>query len=563
MPVVLLLSLFLLSQDKPQEKCTISGTVVNYATGEPLGKVQIETETVGSPGSETSTISDVSGHFILTDLEPGQYRIKGKRNRFLKTYYGARRAESSGIPIVVEAGQKITDIKFRMMPFAVIAGTVRDPDGEPLTGIAVMALHVRFVNGRRKITEGDSAYTDETGRYRITGLTPGRYYVRADPRRRMAGAIDYGVLSFSSVTLRAADPRSLQREVPVLLPALYPGVEDPQSARTVDVEVGGRLNGVDIGLSHSGTVAVKGRVDSPAGVRAGMVTLSRGDWMGKSIGLHLTISPDEDGNFNFAAVPQGSYTLSAIANMVPEAPGVAEGSTVTLASLRQYQGQVPVSVGTSSVEGVHVMVKEEAQTSGRVVQADDEEPIANGRIAFDDRISEILYADIHEGSFLLSLPQGHYNFWLDLGRNQEVRPLIIRRAMLNGRDVATGGFAISGSEKVLLQISVAPDGGELEGTVLDREDTPVAGAIVVLIPEPMFRSHHNRYFEMETDQYGHFEIHGVVPGTYKAFAWEDVEDGIWHDPDYVKSIESKGEAVTLKTGAHESIKLHVIPIATP
>jgi hypothetical protein len=31
----------------------------------------------------------------------------------------------------------------------------------------------------------------------------------------------------------------------------------------------------------------------------------------------------------------------------------------------------------------------------------------------------------------------------------------------------------------------------------------------------------------------------VPPGSYKLFAWDDVEPGIWWDPDFLKNYEDK------------------------
>src|SRR5262249_42276381 len=87
-----------LAQDKPPQKASISGTVVNSVTGEPLAKVDVATEVTGAnTGAVGTTTTDAAGRFALTNLEPGQYRIKGKRNGYLDTYYGAHRPEAAGI----------------------------------------------------------------------------------------------------------------------------------------------------------------------------------------------------------------------------------------------------------------------------------------------------------------------------------------------------------------------------------------------------------------------------------------------------------------------------------
>jgi hypothetical protein len=68
-----------------------------------------------------------------------------------------------------------------------------------------------------------------------------------------------------------------------------------------------------------------------------------------------------------------------------------------------------------------------------------------------------------------------------------------------------------------------------------------------------------RYKTSDTDQNGHFIIKGVAPGEYKIYAWEDIEDGAFEDPDFMKPHESDGQTVSVKEHAHETVQLKVIP----
>jgi hypothetical protein len=240
----------------------------------------------------------------------------------------------------------------------------------------------------------------------------------------------------------------------------------------------------------------------------------------------------------------------------PVGPAEArEGAVVFVGGIPNYTGEVALEVGTTPVEGVRVAVNAAAEVTGRVVQAGDKGPVVAGSVEFDDGVTEIRRADFQNGTFSLDLPQGRYHVYLNVDAPQQDSPLLIRSATWSGRDIASEDLTIAGPGKVALDIIAAPDGGKLDGVVLDKDDAPVAGATVVLIPEAKYRTRNDRYFEVETDQYGHFDLDGVAPGEYKAFAWDDVEPGIWRDPDFVKTIESKGEPVTIKTAGHESLKL--------
>src|SRR5580693_8821378 len=139
--LVLVLALFLALQDKPPEKCTLSGSVVSSATDEPLNHVEIFAEPIGD-GAPATTTADGKGNFTLVDLVPGQYKLKARRNGYLTTYYGARRPDSAGTTLTLESGVSMNDVRIKLLSFAVLAETVREVDGEPLVGakVTVFAL---------------------------------------------------------------------------------------------------------------------------------------------------------------------------------------------------------------------------------------------------------------------------------------------------------------------------------------------------------------------------------------------------------------------------------------
>ena len=84
----------------------------------------------------------------MVNLAPGQYRLKGHRNGYLDAYYGARRPGRGGTVIVLEAGQELKDLQVKLAPFGVISGTVRDTDGEPMSGAEVVLYRQSYYGDR-------------------------------------------------------------------------------------------------------------------------------------------------------------------------------------------------------------------------------------------------------------------------------------------------------------------------------------------------------------------------------------------------------------------------------
>jgi hypothetical protein len=82
---------------------------------------------------------------------------------------------------------------------------------------------------------------------------------------------------------------------------------------------------------------------------------------------------------------------------------------------------------------------------------------------------------------------------------------------------------------------------------------------VVAVPDEPRRTQLRFYKDDHTDQYGRFTIKGIAPGRYKLFAWEDVEEGAYQDPEFIKRFETLGEAVVIREDSHESAQLKLIP----
>ena len=61
-----------------------------------------------------------------------------------------------------------------------------------------------------------------------------------------------------------------------------------------------------------------------------------------------------------------------------------------------------------------------------------------------------------------------------------------------------------------------------------------------------------------SDLSGQFTFKSVAPGDYRVYAWEDVEYSAWMDPDFMKPLESRGEAVSVTEGGRQAIQVNLI-----
>src|SRR5215471_19153777 len=140
-----------------QRKATLSGRVLNAATGEPIRKVHLalgkpekgDGDDEGSAPLLTGT-SNTDGYFLFEGIEPGSYRLSAQRNGFAPTEYGAAGDEHVGTTLTLAADQKV-DLSLKMVPLGVIAGRVFDGDGDAVPNATVSAIRIFYAGGKRQI----------------------------------------------------------------------------------------------------------------------------------------------------------------------------------------------------------------------------------------------------------------------------------------------------------------------------------------------------------------------------------------------------------------------------
>ena len=127
-------------------------------------------------------------------------------------------------------------------------------------------------------------------------------------------------------------------------------------------------------------------------------------------------------------------------------------------------------------------------------------------------------------------------------------------------DALESGLDLTRGAAGSLQIVVSGKAAQVEGAVTNEKQEPVAGSTVVLLPASEKRREQFQFHKtVNTDQHGHFILKGLEPGEYKLFAWEDIENGAWMDPEVLRPTESKGKTITLRESSRESVDLRVIP----
>jgi len=114
----------------------------------------------------------------------------------------------------------------------------------------------------------------------------------------------------------------------------------------------------------------------------------------------------------------------------------------------------------------------------------------------------------------------------------------------------------------LLEVLVSPNGGRIDGLVL-KDDEPFSGGTVTLVPESDRRKEQRLYKSTTTDQNGQFSVRGVVPGDYKLFAWETIEEGAYEDPEFLRPYEERGKSIHVDEGSRLNLQLQLMLATEP
>src|SRR6185369_15064527 len=168
---------------------SIFGRVVTAAEATPLKSARValvpERQASGSP-QVYSGISDADGKFNIKGVPAGRYRFFASHNGYVDQQFQYTGVDKGAV-LALTAGEEVKDVLFRMSLAAVITGRVDDEDGEPMANIQVVALQrpseeEREDNpwlGHRELSAATGGQTDDRGQYRLFGLKPGEYYIRA------------------------------------------------------------------------------------------------------------------------------------------------------------------------------------------------------------------------------------------------------------------------------------------------------------------------------------------------------------------------------------------------
>lgn len=522
-------------------KCSVAGMVVRLSDSTPLRGARILLRADEEGEKSWMAYTDEAGLFNLKDVDPGRYRLRVWRDGIIPLEFGQKTSSDPGAVLSLNAGQSLKDLHFRMSSSAVISGRVMNEGGEPLPWVQMTAIRIGYSHGKRRSVFYSSqagAETNDLGEFRLFGLPPGRYLIRAS---YIPGIRD-DIGGNSRLIMNEKDSSV------AYLPVYYPNSVDAAKATAIQVKAGEDIPSIDFLLARSRVQRVKGRVIRAAATKARRdmwaYAVPRGSGMGESKMSSNVAEIASDGTFEIKGLAPGSYWVRAYESV--------DG--------KSYQAQQAADVENADVDGVilaltpgielrgHLSVEGKAGPSGggfTVGLTSEEDPYvqASGDVKNDS-------------SFVLgNVSEGTYNVWV----GRESFDAYVKSARYGTVDALENGLTVQRGSDATLEITLSTNGARVEGSVANADSLPATGVWVVLVPEATRRNQERLFHTATTDQNGRFILRGIAPGTYKLFSWEEVEQGAWFDPDFLKPYESKGETVRVEENGHVSVDLKLIP----
>ena len=523
--------------EKQAQLCTVSGRVVTAAEGAPIksARLVLVQENAKNRPEIFGALTDGEGHFQIKDVPPGRYRFSASRTGFVAQQYQAK-GTSQGAVLSLGPGQQIDDTLFRLVRAGVLSGRVVDEAGEPLANVWVSALRRPTEEEREDWSKGQKqhqfvkasgARTDDRGEYRIFGLKPGDYYLKASesPDLDQVGNID------------GSDNYFLLRQIVTeYAPLYYPGVLQISDAQAIPLRAGEEVR-ADFEMRRVKTVEVAGRVIGADGKPATHAYLLLGVPGVGDLGGDLEGSTDSKGEFLIKHVSPGSYILTAVQNdenrheFTRQKLEVAESDlkSVILSFGRgtDIRGQIISQGSNPAIDRLGLGLESQ----------DEDESISGAAQAKKD--GTFLLADVPDGSYAVDV-------W-DLEKGW-----FIKAIHYGSIDVLEKGLQVEhGSSSGTLEVVISSAGAEMEGTVNDQDGKPIVAAQVRMRPEPETSFNRTRAHTTGTDQNGHFSFSSLAAGKYKV--WARSPSTFPEAP----VANSESQTVTLSERDHQSIQLKI------
>jgi hypothetical protein len=349
-------------------KASVAGRITGPG-GVPV--VDVEVAIVNSAGYwAASDYTDSNGYYLTSNIVAGNYTVQVDDNwdaQLSGEWWSNKHSLQSADYFALAAGQAKTGIDLQLEPWRSVSGTVTGNGGP----VDEAEISVYSLDGTR-VT---NSFTDTDGTYTVTGLAPGQYKLRFEPR-----PVDELAVTFSGNAAKFAAAAIV-------------------TVGTADV------TGIDGTLPVGATIS--GRVTNPGGSGVSSASMYARPIGGSEPDAVYASTDDNDGFYTISSLRLGSYVV--------DYEGYADGTAHEWwNNAYSSAAATPISVTTgATLTGYNVQLDPAASISG-VLTNDASEAIDAARVqlwkATDDgyEMAEMARTDGEGGYMIPGLEAGTY-----------------------------------------------------------------------------------------------------------------------------------------------------------
>ena len=498
----------------------IAGTVVNAKLGSPLARARVTLADTKKRQSTQSMITADDGHFEF-HVMAGKYSLAGAKRGFITAAYNEHDQYSTAI--VTAADLDTESLVLRLQPNAVLGGRVLDEFQEPVRNAQITAYRDNHFQGVSRIERYRTAITDDQGRYEITPIQEGTYFVSAK------ASPWYAIHPLTNSENSAGQPVNVDPSLDVVYPLTYYGDStETDGAIPIPIRGGDRLE-ADIHLTPVPSLHLMIHVpgDGPEGVG---FTLQKPSLDGLEPVGHTTSQMVSPGLYEVTGVAAGRYTVQTFgSNRASESSEVdINGGDVDLSS-RNQTGKVKVAVQVAG-----------AATIPQELYIGLRNPKGKLESTPVDAKGEANFTDVAPAKY-------------DLVAGSRTRAYSVVR--VSSEAGTFPGHALNVPPAASLTISATLVGGSVtvEGFA-KRDGKAVSGVMIVLVPKDP-DANHDRFRRDQSDLDGSFSLQDVIPGSYTVIAIEDGWDLDWSRRAVIEHYLPRGQPVEVKDQSSAQMQL--------
>jgi protocatechuate 3,4-dioxygenase beta subunit len=519
---------------------SLSGYVVDGLTGRAMSEVKLHLYDIpyDSPGpvgtsgpAAPPVTTDSDGHFAFIGLSAGYYGLQAELPHEIVTYgetteplysLGYRRVE-------VGAEWEGRIVLFRVLPGAVLTGTIHDGYGEPVEGAGTELYRLDRRGGRIGLVPVGRAGVDDRGHFSIGELAPGDYVICATGGWRHApsgeGAVEYRPNTPSRVYSRTCYP-------------------DPNSQSAYfRIEAGGRPHlSITLTSTPSFLLRVTGLVQpAPASFSTGRVwtpfSLRRDDATASEVPLGGDTLRLPNGGVEIPDVPPGHYVVEA---RVVDFDGL--GSVARREIIVSNQPPAPIELTPVSDARIKVDLR----------GPDGNTPDAEAATVTFIPASAGLTVRPLDRNPGIALDPGAY--WLSIRTRP---PFCATSARLGGQEVMRRRIAVGSGMSARLDVELSRHCGTIDiHTVAEGKAVPFSDFLLLLSGTPQ---EPGGVLTGGSDARGQVSIGRLPAGRYLLWAW--LPDGHGYvGPNLADGVK---EAVEVVVTADRTTSISVTPIQLP